>query len=89
MNQQRNRWRRMHGASADRHPRATNRPSCRPITHMLSLWLPFPGFAGDSVYLFPEDENSPHYLGRIVSAFVDENAGHADPHCIEVGGVQA
>jgi hypothetical protein len=40
--------------------------------------------AGDSVYLYPEDENYPHYIGRIVSAFVDEHSGHADPHCIQV-----
>lgn len=40
--------------------------------------------AGDSIYLYPEDESHPNYIGRIVSAFVDEHSGHADPHCIEV-----
>lgn len=40
--------------------------------------------AGDSVYLYPEDEHYPHYIGRIVTAFVDEQSGHADPHCIQV-----
>ncbi|GFH19891.1 uncharacterized protein HaLaN_16920 [Haematococcus lacustris] len=39
---------------------------------------------GDSVFLYPEEESCPHYVGRIVSAFVDEHSGHADPHCIEV-----
>lgn len=38
--------------------------------------------AGDCVYLFPEDESSPHYIGRLASAFVDDKAD--DPLCIEV-----
>jgi len=40
----------------------------------------------DTVYLYPEDESYPHYIGRIVSAFVDEEAtgDGRDPHCIEV-----
>ncbi|KAF5834450.1 hypothetical protein DUNSADRAFT_8878 [Dunaliella salina] len=39
---------------------------------------------GDCVYLYPEDEHSPHFVGRIVSAFVDETAPESDPHRIEV-----
>eukprot|EP00798_Chlamydomonas_sp_ICE-L_P001719 gene1719-33126_t len=39
---------------------------------------------GDCVYLFPEGENYPHYIGRIKSAFVEALTGQADPHCIEV-----
>ena len=42
---------------------------------------------GDCVYLFPENEESPHYMGRIRAAFVDEKSGQADPHCFEVRGV--
>ncbi len=39
-----------------------------------------------AVFLFPEHESSPHYVGRIVTAFVDESAqSHAGKHCIEVG----
>jgi len=40
------------------------------------------------VYLYPEDEHSPHFVGRIVSAFVDETAPESDPHRIEVRRLQ-
>lgn len=39
---------------------------------------------GDCVYLYPEDEALPHYIGKIKSAFVDSNYASQDPHCIEV-----
>lgn len=39
---------------------------------------------GDCVYLYPEDEALPHYIGKIKSAFVDSNYAQQDPHCIEV-----
>ena len=35
--------------------------------HILTHFLP-----RSPVYLFPEDEVHPHYLGRIRSAFVDD-----------------
>lgn len=33
------------------------------------------------MYLFPEDETSSHYIGRLVSAYSDEQS--PDPLCIE------
>ncbi|GIM14489.1 hypothetical protein Vretimale_17437 [Volvox reticuliferus] len=40
---------------------------------------------GDCVYLYPEDEQFPPYIARILAAFVDRNVqAGADPHCIEV-----
>lgn len=44
-----------------------------------------------AVYLFPEDDAHPPYLGRIRSAFVDESAVGVDPppHNIEVGAPAA
>lgn len=39
---------------------------------------------GECVYLFPEDETLPHYIGRITNAFVDLCSLVQDPHCIEV-----
>lgn len=39
---------------------------------------------GECVYLFPEDETLPHYIGRVTSAFVDLCSPAQDPHCIEV-----
>ncbi|EFJ41609.1 hypothetical protein VOLCADRAFT_98336 [Volvox carteri f. nagariensis] len=40
---------------------------------------------GDCVYLYPEDEQFPPYIARILAAFVDRNVqSGADPHCIEV-----
>ncbi|GAX83194.1 hypothetical protein CEUSTIGMA_g10620.t1 [Chlamydomonas eustigma] len=40
---------------------------------------------GDCVYLFPEDEGQPHYIGRIRSAFIDESSSQIPPpHNIEI-----
>lgn len=39
---------------------------------------------GDAVCLYPEQEDLPPYIGRIVSAFCDLSSDAADPHCIEV-----
>ncbi|KAG2482200.1 hypothetical protein HYH03_018846 [Edaphochlamys debaryana] len=40
---------------------------------------------GECVYLYPEDEQYPPYIARILSAFVDKDVQPgADPHCIEV-----
>lgn len=41
---------------------------------------------GDCVYLFPEVDSLPPYIGRIVSAFVEKEVASEgqDPHCIEV-----
>ena len=45
-----------------------------------------PDISSFAVYLFPEDEGQPHYLGRIRSAFIDESPGVVipPPHNIEV-----
>lgn len=40
---------------------------------------------GEYVYLYPEtDDGYPHYIGKILGAFVDNSANLQDPHCIEV-----
>jgi hypothetical protein len=43
---------------------------------------------GDCVYLFPESEGIPLYLGCIQSAFADGSPGASDTHCVEVGGIR-
>lgn len=40
---------------------------------------------GDCVFLFPETPSAPHYIGQIVSAYIDTRSQVPDPHCIEVG----
>ncbi|GIL54844.1 hypothetical protein Vafri_10533 [Volvox africanus] len=39
---------------------------------------------GDCAYLYPEDEDVPPYVGRILACFHDQSGRAADPHCVEV-----
>ncbi|GIL80245.1 hypothetical protein Vretifemale_9419 [Volvox reticuliferus] len=39
---------------------------------------------GDCAYLYPEDEDVPPYVGRILACFHDRSGRAADPHCVEV-----
>eukprot|EP00201_Polytomella_parva_P022837 CAMPEP_0175042514 /NCGR_PEP_ID=MMETSP0052_2-20121109/2615_1 /TAXON_ID=51329 ORGANISM="Polytomella parva, Strain SAG 63-3" /NCGR_SAMPLE_ID=MMETSP0052_2 /ASSEMBLY_ACC=CAM_ASM_000194 /LENGTH=410 /DNA_ID=CAMNT_0016305353 /DNA_START=44 /DNA_END=1273 /DNA_ORIENTATION=- len=39
---------------------------------------------GDCVLLYPDDDNSPHFIGRIESAFDDSSYNYPDPYCVEV-----
>ncbi|GLI71149.1 hypothetical protein VaNZ11_016249 [Volvox africanus] len=39
---------------------------------------------GDCAYLYPEDEDLPPYVGRILACFHDRSGRASDPHCVEV-----
>ncbi|GFR49764.1 hypothetical protein Agub_g11927 [Astrephomene gubernaculifera] len=39
---------------------------------------------GDHVFLYPEDEGVPPYVGKVLASFVDTTGRAADPHCVEV-----
>jgi hypothetical protein len=74
----------MHGLLGASHPERMHVP--RPRSDTRVTWRAGVEYkAGDCVFLYPEDETFPHYVGRICAAFVDESTGYADPHCIQVG----